>query len=107
MLDIVCAGQAAMDRQRKLNVVHIDFSVVCDRVSYSGLLYKLNDVSVGVAAFDVIAGFLSGRVERVVVVDVRSENAMMVSDVPKGSVLGQLHFFAVHQYLQQLVIFIG
>ena len=59
LLDIVCAGQAALNRERELAVVQIDFSATFDRVSHSGFLYKLRDVGVGGAVFDVIAVFIS------------------------------------------------
>ena len=65
-------------------------SILCagfDRVSHSGLLYKLRDVGVGGAGSDVIAGFLSGRVQTVVVDGIRSENVMVVFGVLQGSVL--------------------
>ena len=71
-----------MDRGRELAVVQIDFSAAFDRVSHSGLLYKLWDVGVGGAVFEVIAGFLSGRVQKVVVDGIRSENVRLVSGVP-------------------------
>ena len=63
-MNIVCAAQAALDRRRELDVVQIDFSAAFDRVSHSDLLHKLRDVGVGGSVFDVIAGFLSGRVQR-------------------------------------------
>ena len=47
--------------------MEIDFSVALVRVSHSGVLYKLRDVGVGGAIFYIIAGFLSDRVQRVVV----------------------------------------
>ena len=59
-MDIVCAGQAALDRERELAVVQIDFSVAFECVSRSGLLHKLRDVGVGDAIFDLTAGLLSG-----------------------------------------------
>ena len=44
------------------------------------------------AVFDIIAGFLSDRVQRVVVDGIRSENVRVVSGVPQGCVLGPLLF---------------
>ena len=81
---------------RKFFAEEIDFSATFDCVSHSGLLYILRDVCVGGAVFDVISGFLSGRVQRVVVDGIRSENVKVVSLVPQGNVLGPLLFFAVH-----------
>ena len=81
-------GQAVLDRGRELAVVQIGISAVFDRVSHSGLLYKLRDMGVGGAVFDVIACILSGRVNRVVVEGIRSENVRVISGVPLGSVMG-------------------
>ena len=43
--------------------MQLDFSAAFDRGSHSGLLYKLRDVEVGNAGFDVIARFLSDRAQ--------------------------------------------
>ena len=47
---------------------------------------------IGGAVFDVIAGSLSERVQRVVVDGIRSENVRVVSGFSQGSVLGPLLF---------------
>ena len=49
-------------------------------------------MEVGGVVFDVITGFLSGRVQRVLVDGIRSENVRVVSGVPQGTVLGPLLF---------------
>ena len=66
--------------------MQVDFSAAFDCISHSGLLYKLRYVGVGGAVFDVIASFLSCRVQRVVFDGIRSENVNVVS------VLGPLLF---------------
>ena len=81
-----------MDRGKEFSVVQIDLSAVPDHVSHSGFLFKLCDVGVSYAAFDFIAGFLSGGVQKLVVDCVRSENVRAVYGVPRGSVLGPLFF---------------
>ena len=53
-----------------------------DRVRNSWLLFKVRDVGVG-DVFNVIAGFLSDRVQRVVVDGVHSED---VVGVPQGCI---------------------
>ena len=62
-------------------------------ISHSGLLYKLHDLEVVGAVFDVIAGILSGRVQRVAVDVICNENVRVVSGVPQGCVLDPLLFF--------------
>ena len=72
--------------------MQIDLSAAFDRVSHSGLLYKLQDVGVGGAVFDVIAGSLRGRAQRVVVDGIRSENVRVVSGVSQDIVPDHLLF---------------
>ena len=55
MLDIVCVGQAALDREKEIVVVQIDFSTAFDCVNPSRLVYKWLDVGVGGAVCDVMA----------------------------------------------------
>ena len=47
----------ALYQGRELAVVQIDVSAAFDRLNNSGLLYKLRDVVVGGALFDVIFWF--------------------------------------------------
>ena len=85
--NIVCSRQAALDWERKLAVVHIYFSVAFNCVSHSGLLFKLRDVGVGGAIFNVKTDFLGSRVHRVVVDVVRSEDIRVVSGVRQDNVV--------------------
>ena len=76
--------QKQIYRARQNEVIHIDltqidFSAVFDSVSHFGLLYNLRDLGIGGAVFDVIAGFLTGTVEMVVVDGIRSENVSLIS----------------------------
>ena len=81
-----------MVRIRELAVMQNDFSASCDRLNHSGLLFKLRDVRVGDAVFNVFAGFLIGTILWVVFHDERSEGAMVDSGDPQSSVLGPLQF---------------
>ena len=52
----------------------------------------MRDDGVRGAVFDIIPGFLSGRVQKVVGDGIRSEYVRVVSGVPEGNVLGPLLF---------------
>ena len=88
MLDIVCAGQADLDRGRKL----ADFSSAFICVSPSLLLFKLRDVGVGGTVLNVIVDFLNGIIQRVMADGVHSENVRVVSSVSRSSVQGPCCF---------------
>ena len=77
--------------EKRITVAQINFSVAFDRVRHSGFQFKLRDVGVGVV-FNVIAGLLSGRVQRAVVGGIHRENVRVISGVSHGSELGPLLF---------------
>ena len=81
---------------RELAVEQINFRDAVDCTRHSGLLYKLRDVGFGNAVFVVIVAFLNSKVHKVVADGARSENVMVVSGFPYGSVLGPLLFFFLH-----------
>ena len=72
--------------------MQINFSAAFDNLSHYGLLCKLRDVGVGGAVFDVTAGFLSDRMQRIMVDGLRSANVRLIYGVPQSSVLGLLLF---------------
>ena len=65
MLDLVCAGQAALKHLRELAVLYIDFSAALDRVNHCCLLYKFRGVGVGGTVFDITSGFFKRRARTV------------------------------------------
>ena len=65
-------------------VVQLDFSVAFDRVSHSGLLFKLKSIGVGGSVLSICREFLSNRRQRVMVDGATSEWIPIVSDV-RGS----------------------
>ena len=60
LADIICAGQAALERGMELVGVHIDFCAAFDRLNHTVLLPKWRDVGVVGVVLDVADGFFSG-----------------------------------------------
>ena len=90
LLDIFHTFQAALDVGSEARLVQIDFSGAFDKVNHTGLLYQLKSVGVGGRMLSILAQFLSGRTQSVVVDGVSSQPVSVVSGVPQGSVLGPL-----------------
>ena len=74
-----------------------------DRVSHSGLLFKLKPISVGGSVLSICKEFLSNLRQRVVVDGATSEWIPIVFGVPQGSVLGPLLFSLYDSQMIELV----
>ena len=81
-------------------LVQLDFSAAFDRVSHSGLLFKLKSIGVGGCVLSISREFLSYRRQRVVADVAASE---YVSGVLQGSVLGSLLFIIYTSKMLELV----
>ena len=74
-------------------IVQFDFSAAFDRVSHSGLLFKLKSIGLGGCMLSTCMEFLSNRRQRVMMVDsATSAWIPIVSGEPQGSVLGHFLF---------------
>ena len=76
----------------KSYIVQLDFRAAFDRVSHSGLLFKLKSIGLGGSVLSICGEFLSDPRQRVVVDDAASEWIPIISGVPQGTVLGPLLF---------------
>ena len=70
----------------------LDISTAFDRVNHKGLVFKLQEARVGGMILKVFQFFFPSRTQRVKIDGVCSSSVNVVSDVPKGSVLGPLLF---------------
>ena len=84
-------------------IVQHDFSVAFDRVSHSGLLYKLKSIGVDGSVLSICAEFLSDRRQKVVVDGATTEWIPIISGVPQGSVLDPLLFIQYTIEMSKLV----
>ena len=84
-------------------IVQFDFSAVFDRVSHSGLLFKLKSVGVDGSVLSICTVFLSDRRQRIVVDGAASKWIPIISGVPQASVLGPPLFMQYKSEMFELV----
>ena len=65
--------QKSLDAGMESYIVQLDFSTALDRVSHSGLFFKLKSIGVGGSVLSICTEFLSNRRHRVVVDGAASE----------------------------------
>ena len=87
--------QMSLDPGMESYIVRLHFRAVFDRVSHSGLLFKLKSIGVGGSVLSICTEFLSDRRQRIVVDGAASEWIPVISGVPQGSVLAS-HLFILY-----------
>ena len=103
LLTIFYYLQKSLDIGIESHIVQLDSSADFDRVSHSGLIFKLKSVGVGGSVLSICWEFLSNRRQRVVVNGATSEWIPTVSSVPQGCVLGPLLFILYTSEMFELV----
>ena len=85
-------------------IVHLYFSAAFDRLSHSGLLFKLKSIGVGDRVLSIYRKLLSNCRQQIVVDCATSEWIPIVSAVPQGSVLGPFLFILYISEMFKLVV---
>ena len=84
----------SLDAAMEAYIVKFEFSAAFDRVSHSGLLFKLKCIGVGGSVLSICREFIDGAM---------SEWTPIVSGVPQGGVLGPLLFIIYTSEMFELV----
>ena len=84
--------QKSFDAGMESCIVQLDFNAAFNRVSRSGLSFKLKSIGVGRSVLSICREYFFDRRQRVVVDSAASEWIPMVSGVPQGSVLDPFLF---------------
>ncbi|CAH8492055.1 unnamed protein product [Dicrocoelium dendriticum] len=78
----------SLDAGKRLDAVFVDFSKAFDKVPHERLLFKLRGIGVTGNFLSWVSDFLQGRFMQVKVNEALSDQILMTSGVPQGSVLG-------------------
>ena len=95
LLESINDCSIAISNRRLTEVIYFDFSKAFNSVSHSKLIYKLAAYGLAGRLLEVMTAFLSHRFQRVIIDNVYSAYALVISGVPQGSVLGLLLFLHI------------
>ena len=81
-----------VDTGAQINVISLDFSKAFDKVPHQRLFLNLAHYGIQGPILEWIKDFLTNITQQVVLINITSSSVNVLSNVPKGSVLGPLLF---------------
>ena len=84
--------QKRLDDKQQVDLIILDFQKAFDKVPHRHLLHKLHESGIHGQLHEWLACYLTERTQRVVVDGCESTEALVMSGVPQGTVLGPLMF---------------
>ena len=84
--------KAALDRREQVGLVLVDLSKAFDCIPHPLLLSKLSNYGLSINACNLMWSYLSGRMQRVKMGNIKSTWQCINKGVPQGSILGPLLF---------------
>ncbi len=94
---------AILEDKSSVDCVYLDFMKAFDTVPHQKLLQKLHGYQITGKVHKWVMQFLTGRHQRVIVNGIPSEEELVVSGVPQGSVLGPILFLVFINDLPETV----